>query len=104
MSDTDTVPITVGAGASADMAITMTDAPDPVSVGSDLTYSIQVKNNGPFPATTVTMLDVLPTGLSFVSATASQGTCTSTVVLGIRTSAATWDRWPIRASRASRFW
>jgi len=75
LSDTDTVPITVGPDASANLAVTMTDAPDPVAVGNTLTYSIVVRNNGPSQATTVTMLDVLPAGVSFVSSTSSQGSC-----------------------------
>jgi len=75
LSDTDTVSITVGPAASADLAITMTDAPDPVLVGNNLTYSIVVRNNGPFQATTVTMGDILPGGVTLVSATPSQGSC-----------------------------
>jgi uncharacterized repeat protein (TIGR01451 family) len=53
----------------------MTDAPDPVQLGNNLTYSIGVTNNGPTQATTVTVVDALPAGMTFVSATASQGTC-----------------------------
>jgi uncharacterized repeat protein (TIGR01451 family) len=74
--DTDAVPIIVGSGASADIAVTMTDAPDPVLLGNNVTYSIGVTNNGPVQATSVTLVDVLPAGVSFVSAAASQGTCT----------------------------
>ncbi len=76
LSDTDIVSITVGPSASADLALTMTDSPDPVRVGSALTYTMEVKNNGPYQATTVTLVDLLPTGMTFVSATASQGSCT----------------------------
>ena len=83
LSDTDTVPITVGPGGSANLAVTMTDAPDPVLVGNTLTYSIVVRNNGPSQATTVTLLDVLPGGVSFVSATSSQGSCR--FLSGVRT-------------------
>jgi uncharacterized repeat protein (TIGR01451 family) len=43
------------------------------------TYTISVRNNGPFDATNVTVNDPLPTGLSLVSATPSQGTCEGTV-------------------------
>lgn len=60
----------------ADLAITKTDAPDPVSVGSNITYTIQVTNNGPSPATGVTVSDTIPAGLTFVSATGPAGvTC-----------------------------
>jgi uncharacterized repeat protein (TIGR01451 family) len=73
-TDIDTVPITVGAR--ADLAVSMTDSPDPVTVGANLIYAIEVANNGPFSATTVTLVDVLPAGVTFVSATSSQGRCT----------------------------
>jgi len=76
LSDTDTMLITVGSGANADLTLTMTGAPDPVLVGNNLTYSIAIKNSGPVQATTVTAGDQLPSGVTFVSATANQGTCT----------------------------
>lgn len=54
---------------SADLAITKTDAPDPVDVGGTLTYTLTVINNGPDTATAVSVLDTLPAGVTFVSAT-----------------------------------
>jgi uncharacterized repeat protein (TIGR01451 family) len=61
----------------ADLSITKTDSPDPVSVGQTLTYTVTVTNAGPVAtATGVTVEDVLPTGVTFQSATPSQGTCT----------------------------
>ena len=53
----------------------MSHSPDPVRVGSNLTYTINVTNNGPDPATGVTVTDSLPPEVTFVSATASQGAC-----------------------------
>jgi uncharacterized repeat protein (TIGR01451 family) len=70
----------VGAAApsgSADLGITKADSPDPVGVGSALTYTIQVQNLGPDQATGVTVTDQLPKGVDFVSATASSGQCAS---------------------------
>jgi len=60
---------------SADLAISKSDSPDPVTVGNPLTYTITVTNNGPGVATGVTITDVLLGTLTFVSATPSQGTC-----------------------------
>jgi uncharacterized repeat protein (TIGR01451 family) len=60
----------------ADLAIAKTDSPNPVTVGNPLTYTITVTNNGPSEATGVTVLDPLPNGVTFGSATASQGSCT----------------------------
>jgi len=72
---------------SADLRITKSDSPDPVGVGSTLTYTIGVENLGPSAATGVTVVDRLPKGVDLVSATASSGLCTSkgrkvTCVLG----------------------
>ncbi|HKE55349.1 MAG TPA: SBBP repeat-containing protein, partial [Pyrinomonadaceae bacterium] len=61
---------------SPDLVITMNDSPDPVVLGSDLTYQIAITNSGELAATGVTVTDNLPAGTSFVSATASQGSCT----------------------------
>jgi len=60
---------------SADLTISKADSPDPVSVGSSLTYTLQVQNLGPDPASGVIVTDELPKGVDFVSATASPGQC-----------------------------
>ncbi len=52
----------------------MTDAPDPVTVGSNLTYSLTVTNLGPAMAASVTVTDALPASVTFLSASVSQGT------------------------------
>ena len=66
-----------GAGPAADLSIFKTDSPDPVTVGQDLTYTVVATNNGPNPATGVTLTDTLPGTVTFVSATPSE-TCTET--------------------------
>lgn len=62
-------------GGTADLAISKSDSPDPVGVGSTLTYTIGVQNLGPETANKVTVTDQLPKGVDFVSATASTGKC-----------------------------
>ena len=59
-----------------DLAIITSGAsPEPVGVGTNLTYTADVMNEGPQDATGVTFTDTLPGNVTFVSATATQGTC-----------------------------
>ena len=60
-----------------DLGLFVTAAPNPVGVLSNLTYTLQVLNPGPGSATGVIITNRLPAGVSFVSASASQGTCSS---------------------------
>lgn len=60
----------------ADLSISKADSPDPVLVDAVLTYTIQVGNLGPQAATEVVVSDDLPSHVTFISATASSGTCT----------------------------
>src|SRR5204863_5126068 len=53
---------------SADVSITKSDSPDPVTAGTDLTYTLTVKNAGPSFARSVQATDPVPAGTSFVSA------------------------------------
>ncbi len=67
----DTVP-TVVSGV-ADLSITKTDSPDPVVAGDQLTYTIEVTNNGPSTAQDVVITDTLPAGTTFVSGVDGNG-------------------------------
>ena len=58
----------------ADVAVTKTVSdPTPV-IGSDVTFTVTVTNNGPDSAAGVGVADALPAGLTLVSATPSSGT------------------------------
>jgi len=65
----------------ADLGVTLAAAPNPVTVGQMLTYTLNVSNAGPSVATGTTLSDSLPAGVSFVSAQPSQGSCSGTAVL-----------------------
>ena len=67
--------------ASADLSLTKSGAPDPVTVGDTVTYTVVVTNGGPDAATGVTVTDTLPAEVTFVSATATQGTCSGTTTV-----------------------
>jgi uncharacterized repeat protein (TIGR01451 family) len=57
----------------ADLALFLTDSPDPVRPGDELTYAIDVVNNGPDEAESVEVSADLPAGVPLVSATPSAG-------------------------------
>jgi uncharacterized repeat protein (TIGR01451 family) len=61
----------------SDLTITIIESPDPIMIGIDFNHTITVTNNGPSEATGVIIRDQLPSEVSFVSATPSQGTCTA---------------------------
>ena len=91
ISNTDTVSATSGDPNSAnnsatsttvvasptqsDVAILKTASPEPVDQGTNLAYTLQVTNNGPAVAQGVTVSDVLPAEVSFVSVSTTQGSC-----------------------------
>ena len=62
-------------GSLSDLAVSLTAPPEPVNVGSQLTYSAVVTNVGTGTVTNAMLTDVLPSGLSFVSASSSIGSC-----------------------------
>jgi uncharacterized repeat protein (TIGR01451 family) len=62
--------------AAPDLGITKEANPSVVQPGGSITYDLEVTNYGPTDAATgVEVIDTLPPGVTFQSATASQGTC-----------------------------
>jgi uncharacterized repeat protein (TIGR01451 family) len=57
----------------ADLALTKTVTDATPNVGDTISFSVTLSNNGPDAATNVQVTDLLPAGLTFVSATPSQG-------------------------------
>jgi uncharacterized repeat protein (TIGR01451 family) len=63
----------VNTSPNADLAVSMS-GPTSTSEGSNVTYTVTVRNNGPVGATGVSLADTLGSLLRFVSATTTQGT------------------------------
>jgi uncharacterized repeat protein (TIGR01451 family) len=62
--------VTTTVSSSPDLTLTIADAPDPVMSGTDLTYTLTYANGGNAPATAAQMRATVPSGTTFVSATA----------------------------------
>lgn len=54
-----------------DLRITKSDSPDPVHAGQQMTYTVTVSNDGPNTASSVTVTDTLPAGVTFLSSAPS---------------------------------
>jgi uncharacterized repeat protein (TIGR01451 family)/gliding motility-associated-like protein len=65
------VPVPVS---NTDLSVTKTISPGPYQTGDNITYTVTATNNGPAPATNVSVTDLLPPQLTFVQATANPGT------------------------------
>jgi uncharacterized repeat protein (TIGR01451 family) len=70
------------AGGSADLAVSATsDTLNPAAPGTDVRWTIRVTNNGSAMAVGVTVNDTLPPGVTLISTTPTQGTCTGTTAI-----------------------
>ena len=65
-----------GIDPAADLSVTKAASQASVTVGQDITYTVTIGNSGPETSTGVILTDPLSAGLTFVSATSTQGTCT----------------------------
>jgi N-acetylglucosamine-6-sulfatase len=77
-SDNAALEQTTVVDAAAALALTQSDSPDPAHVGENVTYTVQVHNDGPDDAEAVTLTDTLPGATTFQSAVPSTGTCSKT--------------------------
>jgi uncharacterized repeat protein (TIGR01451 family) len=59
----------------ADLSITKADSADPVNSAQALSYTLTVQNNGPNAASNIQVIDTLPSGLTYNSATGTGWTC-----------------------------
>jgi uncharacterized repeat protein (TIGR01451 family) len=58
-----------------DVELSLSDGPDPAIAGGPVTYSVTVENVGPNRAPQTTVVDDLPAGLTYLSASSSSGSC-----------------------------
>jgi uncharacterized repeat protein (TIGR01451 family) len=77
-NESASAPTTIIGGANL---VTTKSGPSATQTGSQIAYTIGVTNNGPDPATNLAVTDVLPAGVTFVSATPSQGSCSGTTTV-----------------------
>ncbi|HUQ32902.1 MAG TPA: Calx-beta domain-containing protein [Pyrinomonadaceae bacterium] len=67
------------AATSADLSVTKSDSPDPVLPGNNVTYTLNIANGGPDTASSVTVTDNLPSSVTFVSCSSTNGgSCSNT--------------------------
>jgi uncharacterized repeat protein (TIGR01451 family) len=73
--------VRIEASGDVDLSIAKSGSPDPVLVGDTLTYTLVGKNNSTSNATGVKVKDVLPSNVTFKSATSTQGSCSGTTTV-----------------------
>ncbi|PYP31725.1 MAG: hypothetical protein DMD49_07505 [Gemmatimonadetes bacterium] len=66
-NNTATETTTVSEAADPDLSVPLSDSPDPVSAGANITYTIRVDNAGPATAAHVVLDDPLPARTTFGS-------------------------------------
>jgi uncharacterized repeat protein (TIGR01451 family) len=64
-ASTEQTIVTPPAAEQADLSIAKADGPDPVSASATLIYTLTVSNGGPYTATDVTVIDMLPPEVTF---------------------------------------
>jgi len=88
-----TVNIAVASGAQADLSVTNSGSPNPVTAGNNITYTQSVTNNGPGTANAPVFTETQPANTSFVILTPPAGwtcvglTCTDSTTMAANTTA-----------------
>ena len=118
-NNTTTVTTLVASPTQADVSILKTAAPEPVNVGTNLAYTLTIKNGGPAVAQNVVVNDPLPAQVTYTSSLTTAGTCTytaatttvncslgslgvgSTVVVTINVTAATFSSLTLSTNTAT---
>jgi uncharacterized repeat protein (TIGR01451 family) len=77
-----TATTTVGTSGQADLAVTSSATPNPVSQGNNITYVQSVTNNGPAVETNATFTDTIPTNTTLVSFTPPANWTCNTIAPG----------------------
>ena len=76
-ADNNGTTVSTAVTALADLALSVSAAPEPAQAGGDILYTILVTNTGPSRAADVVVRDALPWQLQVQSASTSQGACTT---------------------------
>jgi uncharacterized repeat protein (TIGR01451 family) len=77
--------VTTAAGSGSDLELAMTEAWDPALAGAPFTYGLTAKNLGPAAASSVTLVDTLPAGATFSSASPGCTEAAGTVTCALGT-------------------
>ncbi len=80
--------VTTFAGSGSDLELTMAEAWDPALAGAPFDYTLTAKNLGPSAASAVTLVDTLPAGAAFSSASPGCSEAAGTVTCALGTLSA----------------
>jgi len=87
----------------ADLSVTKSASPDPVLSGSNITYTIDAKNNGPSTSNLVTVSDSTPANTTFVSASGPAGWTLAMSPAGGGTGAIKFTKASMAANETAQF-
>lgn len=84
--DNNAAQVTTAVTAGADLLLSKSVSPAPAAAGSVVTYTLTARNDGPSPATGVSITDPMPEGFTITGGIAPAGwTCTSNATSDVRT-------------------